>query len=383
MTETKELSLEQLKDIRDTLTERIRAGLAGPDQEVLALPAYLRPPSPELAGQALVVDAGGTNMRAAWLKLGEQVEIAAGPLAGTLPDGREREVDREEFFASQAALVQRLGAPSGLPLGYCFSYPAEVLPSGDARLLRWTKAIQVGGVVDTLVGQGLARAIGQVSQVKVLNDTVAALMGGAFAGRGRHRNFIGLIVGTGTNMACFINQNHIPKLGSERLNQEMAVNLESGNYSPPHLGPWDEAVDKATLDPGRGRFEKAASGFYLPYIMERLCPDLAGFDPRSGTGQLVKIRQAGPDAGAEAFRAASYLLDRSADMVAAALAGLFPFFSAGSVGLQAEGGLFWGAPGYSQRVEDALHKLLPQGQEFAILRQDNVNLVGAACAALT
>ena len=26
-----------------------------------------------------------------------------------------------------------------MPIGYCFSYPAESVLSGDAKLLRWTK----------------------------------------------------------------------------------------------------------------------------------------------------------------------------------------------------------------------------------------------------
>lgn len=379
---TADLSQQQLGEIRDLLTQRIREGLAKPEQEVLALPAYLKPPSQDLSGQALVVDAGGTNMRAAWLKLHDNIEIAAGPKSGTLPDGRDRKVEAEEFFNSQAELVKALGAPEGLPLGYCFSYPAEIVPTGDARLLRWSKSIQVEGVVGTMVGEKLAHAVGSIKQVKVLNDTVAALMGGAFAGRSEHRHFIGLIVGTGTNMACFMQTAHIGKLGSTDFGPEMAVNLESGNFSPPHLSAWDDAVDKASVDPGRGRFEKAVSGFYLPYIFEKLCPNVAGFDPRKGTGQLVEIRQKaepGP-----AYDAACYILDRSADLVAAALAGLFPFFGDdGSVGIQAEGGLFWGAPGFSARVESTLKKLLPEGARFAILRQENVNLVGAACAALT
>ena len=375
-----DLSLDQLREVRDQLINRIEEGLSGPDQEVRCIPAYLRPPKPGLRGQAIVVDAGGTNMRAAWLELGDgEPKFLAGPFSGLLPDGRERPCGREEFFEAQAELVRRLGAPKGLPLGYCFSYPAEVTPEGDARLLHWTKSIQVTGVEGTLVGTGLAETIGGVSQVKVLNDTVAALMGGAALGGGKFDNYIGLIVGTGTNMATFIEERQIVKLG-RTSGEYLAVNLESGNYNPPHLTQWDDEVDQASNNPGKQRFEKAVSGFYLPYVFERVCPGVAGFDPKEGSGQLSAIAQS---QDARAARAARWVLDRSADLVAAGLAAVAHFSNLKQMGVQAEGGLFWKVEGYSSRVQQALTRLSTPPPVLSISPIKDVNLVGAACAALT
>lgn len=395
----KPLSLEQLQEIRDNLTDKVRLGLSQPDQEVLCLPAYLQPPAADLSGEAVVVDAGGTNVRAAWLSLSHQIKVLAGPLHALLPDGRTpgQPVGRAEFFGRQADLIARLQTADGtkiagsgsLPLGYCFSYPAEVLSNRDARLLFWTKGIQIEGVVGTEVGQGLSQAAnlafekesrnGRIGSCVVLNDTVAALMGAAYLGRQRHRNFIGLIVGTGTNMATFFQGERLSKIANAP--QEMAVNLESGNFHPPHLEAWDEQVDAQSLSPGQSRFEKAVSGFYLGQVFEKILPDLNGFDPAKGAAAVVEVAQTSPNS--QAIETARYVLDRSADLVAAALASLHPFYPSGSLGICAEGGLFWGSPGYSARVQDRLKTLLPQSACFEIMQLDNVNLVGTACAALS
>ena len=43
----------------------------------------------------------------------------------------------------------------------------------------------------------------------------------------------------------------------------MAINLESGNFSPPHLTTADDALDRASDNPGAQRFEKAVPGAWL------------------------------------------------------------------------------------------------------------------------
>ena len=58
-----QLSHSQLVDIRDQFSAAIEAGLAADGQQVAALPAFLAPPPDNVAGEALVVDTGGTNMR--------------------------------------------------------------------------------------------------------------------------------------------------------------------------------------------------------------------------------------------------------------------------------------------------------------------------------
>jgi hexokinase len=382
-----QLSPARLADVRDALAARIREGLAHDGREVRALPAFLPPAPVELAGEALVVDMGGTNLRAAVVALSAHApaRVVAGPVSARVPLRGEGGVylDAEGLYALQADLVGQLDPPPDLPLGYCFSYPSEVLPTRDARLIRWTKGLDIPGVEGTLVGAGLAATLARrglrPARVAVLNDTVASLLAGARGTPGRARDVVALIAGTGTNMASFYDHGQAPKLAGHP--GVMAVNYESGNFTPPHLTPWDDAVDAASNNVGLQRFEKAVSGYYLPYIFKAALPD-HDLDPSLGTEPLVALQDRADGSPASAL--AHALLTRSADLVAAGLAGALRTFpaDAGVAGIVAEGSLFWRATGYADRVQATLRFLLDPGQAFEILRVEEANLVGAACAAL-
>lgn len=387
-----ELSLEQLQAIRKSLTGRIREGLAAEGREIKALPTYLPVPDASLAGTAMVVDAGGTNMRAALIELkgNGRVDVLGGPIGERIPDGRgDERVTAAQFFGAQAELMCRLSPPSGLPVGYCFSYPAETLPSRDARLLRWTKGIDIPGVEGTMVGAQLKDALSQCNlspgRVVVMNDTVASLMGGRvlYPHLDYDERYIGLIVGTGTNMAALIPADEITKIEAESWGgREMLVNLESGNFTPPHLTPWDDAVDRKTDHPGLQRFEKAVSGYYLPFLFQEVCPGVPGFEPEKGTRQLVELRdESHPNE--EARRTADLLLKRSADLVAAALTAVSDLYPPRDFGILAEGSLIFGDPRYASRVESTIDRLVDGKRAGHIIQQrENVNLIGAASAAL-
>jgi len=374
------LSIEQLGEVRDALKRRIAEGLAEPDREIACLPAFLPPPSPEVKGEALVLDLGGTNIRAALVAVDgpAQMRILAGPVKASLRDGGD--MDADAFLHKQAELVASLGlGQDPYPLGYVFSFPARIEPDADAVLLRWTKGLDIPGVVGTKVGSRLAdtlRSLGvSCGRTVVLNDTVACLVGGAFCHEGDASRVVGLIAGTGTNMAGFVDAARSPRLEAAGLEGQWAVNFESGNFSPPHLDPIDEALDAATVNPGAQRFEKAVSGFYLP----RLLAEVEGLDqpPESAAYLDQQVRKGGPHA-----ETSQLLLDRSADLVAAGLAAVFEPLEPGPVGVLAEGSLFWSSPGYVERVRSRL-SALGQTTEIEIFGRDDVNFFGAAVAALT
>src|SRR5688500_12578551 len=142
----------RLEEIRAALRERIEVGLARDGTEIKCLPAHLPPPPDGLIGDALVLDTGGTNMRAAMVSIdGSKAEVVRGPIKKRLPVRDGQQLSREEFFRAQAALVAELAAPKDLPLGYCFSYPSDVQENRDAKLIRWTKGVEVPGVAGQLV----------------------------------------------------------------------------------------------------------------------------------------------------------------------------------------------------------------------------------------
>ncbi len=375
------LDRAQLFEIRDCLRQRIEEGLNSSGQEIQALPTYLPLPREAQSGVALVMDTGGTNMRASVVRLGDQHEVLQGPVGKKVPGRGPDALHGDQFFQVQAELLAQLEVPANAPLGYCFSYPSEVLPSRDARLVRWTKGLEIEGVEGTLVGKRLVEALARqevrASDVTVLNDTVASLLGGAlFEAQARFETrYIGLIVGTGTNMAgVFSEVSKVPDWSYP----EMLVNLESGNFHPPYLSEFDDALDASTQTPGQQRFEKAVSGHYLPFLFDQILPGV--LDPERGSAQLVELRESGQG---EAQQVAERLLARSADLVAAGLAAVCEIYSPGTTAILGEGSLLWGDPKFSGRLESKLQELLSGGRQAEILRQrDNVNLYGAASAAL-
>lgn len=392
ITDLSSLELERgdLEEIRRAMAERIRKGLSSGTGEIATLPAFLCPPRPKEAGPALVIDIGGTNLRAAAVEISPE---GAGRLARK-PALRPLDLEwdsTEDFFDCQAELALSLGPPDGLPLGYCFSYPSRALPDGDAVLLQWHKELRVPGVIGNKVGkllrESLARKGYTSPRVRVLNDTVAALIGGDLAYRrgGEFTAFIGLVVGTGTNLAAYFPAHLLGERIPEELRgmDPMAVNLESGNFHPPHLSPFDDELDAGREDAGRQRLEKAVSGRFLPqlfsYILEgrreppfpaaRAIFELAG-DHRSPRGETARL-----------------IVNRSADLVAASLAGLIDTLETdGRIGILAEGGLIRHNPDYRKRLAGRLAELLGDDpvrpDRFKLLQLKNNNLIGAAAAVL-
>ncbi len=368
---------------RASFAQQIRSGLATDGQRIAGLPAWLPRPDGGLAGRALVVDIGGTNARAAIVELSpdQPPAVVAGPVTAPVPGVGDPSVTREAFFDVQAALVAQLEPPPGLPLGYCFSYPARILPCGDAELVRWTKDIRVAGVegqrVGSLLREALERAGVRVGPLRVLNDTVAALLAGPLGGEREHG--IGLIVGTGTNMAAYFPHDRIGKLPGGPDLPAMAVNLESGNLDLAELTGWDMELDVASDNPGLQPFEKAVSGRYLPRLLAIAQGEHGRPEPAEGAGLLVRLREHGEPA--EASLAAG-ILDRSADLVACGLAAVIDNLPPGGVTVVAEGGLFWKAPGYADRVRGTLGDLLGDAERVCVVGIGDANLAGAAAAAL-
>lgn len=382
-----ELSLEQLREIAQLLAQRIEEGLREDGKEIGCLPTYLALPSGKQSGRALVVDTGGTNTRAALVNLkAHDGKVEAGPNARKVPDGREGEaLSADFFFGTQAEQADPFPKDTALPLGYCFSYPAKATADGDAVLLRWTKGLRVDGTVSQKVGQPLRAQLEKrghrVTSLRVLNDTVASLMGGVhlYAEPRYGQNYIGLILGTGTNMAGVFPLTSLAKVDPESYgSHSMVVNLESGNFSPPHLTRYDEQVDQQSNNPGFQRFEKAVSGHYLPYVFDAIHPNT--INPEDGTQKLVELRDQGEGDHA---RTAELLLSRSARLAAAGLAGLASLYPPGDTAVLGEGSLFWGDPRFVQTVKATLKELDPDRHYEIVKQRDGVNLLGAACAALT
>lgn len=396
-----ELSSEQLQDIALALKDRVKEGLSKEDMEVQCIPTYITPRAEDVEGKAVVLDLGGTNYRVASVNF-TNGEASVHPENGWKKDLSVMKTSgftQEQLFQELADPILETKRDSEVPIGYCFSYPAGSLPNGDAELLRWTKGVDIKEMVNKPVGQPLLDYLNDLGKpgftgIKVINDTVASLFAGL-----TDRNYdayIGLIVGTGTNMATFIPSDKITKLEKQYMTGEsIPVNLESGNFNPPHLTIVDKTVDMLSDAPGRQRFEKAVSGMYLGEILKAAFP-LNEFEEKFDAKRLTVI-MGYPDIHKEDYvQIARWIYIRSAKLVAASLAGLISLLveqrpEIRKIRLIAEGSLFWSSDrmgdSYQVHVSKELESLLAalnlRDVTVDIGSMDNANLIGTAIAALS
>ncbi len=403
-----ELDSAQLKTIAETLSERVAEGLVKEEQEIQCIPTYIKPRTDIKNGKVLVLDLGGTNCRVAVVEFkdGKPEIHPDGGWKKDLSEVMKKDgATRDELFKNIADMVATLNLEGVERIGYCFSYPAQSELNGDAKLLRWTKGVNIKEMIGKHVGAELMEYLNTTlkgkanfKKINVINDTVASLFAGLTdTGAQAH---IGLIVGTGTNMATFFHTNAIPKTDKGYKEKGLVpVNLESGNFRPPFLSVADDKIDRYSETPGAQRFEKAISGFYLGRILEYVfsCDELEDNFDAAGLTRIMSY----PDMYKEDYVVWSHIIyERSAKLVAASLAGLIQQMKANDTNIKvirlvAEGSLFWSEDrkttrrfkSYKDIVMDELAMLLGElglgDVKVKVEPQENANLIGSAIAGLS
>ncbi|MDR0667491.1 MAG: hexokinase [Prevotellaceae bacterium] len=397
------METKKLKQIALDLKAKIEAGLKKDGEEIQCLPTYISPKTTNINGQAVVLDLGGTNYRMARVDFenGQPVIHPENGWKRDLSEMKNEGYTQEDLFKAQADPIGeiKLDTQQGTPIGYCFSYPAKSLDNGDARLLFWTKGVNIEEMIGKPVGEPLLKYFNEKKQlnftgIKVINDTVASLFAGLT--KPGYDAYIGLIVGTGTNMAAFMRSDKIDKLSpAQKTGRYIPVNLESGNFHPQHLSIYDEMVDANSDKKGAYRFEKAISGMYLGEIFKSAFP-LDEFEEKFDAQTLTTMLSYPAIYKEEYVHMARWIYERSAQLVAASLAGLILVLhshesSIRRVLLTSEGSLFWSrnrkGKDYSEMVVEELHNLLRDfGHDdlrVELLHMDNANLIGTAIAALS
>lgn len=395
------LDNEQLKGIAYAFREKVEEGLSKKNEEIQCIPTFILPKAADVKGKALVLDLGGTNYRVAIVDFTQEKPVIY-PNNGWKKDMsvmKSPGYTREELFKELADLIVEIKREEEMPIGYCFSYPAESVPGGDAKLLRWTKGVDIRKMVGQFVGKPLLDYLNEKNKIKftgikVLNDTIASLFAGLTDKS--YDAYIGLIVGTGTNMATFIPADKIKKLDpAYSVEGLIPVNLESGNFHPPFLTAVDDTVDAMSDSMGKQRFEKAVSGMYLGDILKAAFP-LDEFEEKFDARKLTAIMNY-PDIHKDIYvQVARWIYSRSAQLVAASLAGLIALLKSYNkdihrICLIAEGSLFWSESrkdkSYNILVMEKLQELLRELQledvEVHINNMSNANLIGTGMAALT
>jgi len=398
-----ELTTDELKKIADALQKKIEEGLEKDGMEISCIPTHITPKQEITDGKVLVLDWGGTNFRAAIaeFKNGKAKIIETLPKDKKYPLSAKETVgfDHNKLHEKMAGWIGELKQldESVTKIGFCFSYPAASRLNGDAVLLRWTKGISIPDVIGKPVGEALMTYLNNhkdikttFTEIKVLNDTVACL----FAGLNEtgYDTYMGLIVGTGTNMASLMRLDKIEKLNNKE-SESIPVNLESGNFYPPYLTVVDGLVDAMSNNKGQQRFEKAISGGYVGEIFKTVFMN-EKIDYTCDGGTLAKMIRKPEAHSVEHVTVAHWIYERSAKLVAASLAGLVNVLVAQDstikkICLAADGTVFWDKDKddklyYKALVEKELKLLLPNGVSVTISdKMDDPNLIGSAIAALS
>ncbi|MCL1943004.1 MAG: hexokinase [Candidatus Azobacteroides sp.] len=388
------LTPKELKNIANALQVKIEEGLKKDGMEISDIPTHIDPKQSFEDKKVLVLDWGGTNFRAAIVEFKDGkasiIESKRKPLSAKETTG----FSASDLHREMAELISKLEKLDRqvTQIGYCFSYPAASRLNGDAILLRWTKGIDIPEMSGKPVGELLLKYLNTYKEIgtsftdiKVINDTVACLFAGLLS-KTVYDAYIGLIVGTGTNMAALMRLNKIEKLNSkgERV---IPVNLESGNFTPPYLTVIDGLVDAMSNNKGQQRFEKAISGGYLGEIFRTVfCDRKIKYDLDSkDLSDIINNPKNNPE---EYVTVARRIYVRSAKLVAASIAGLVQVLvshdeSVRNICLAADGSLFW-SDDYSKLVSEELKELLPVELNVTLApKTEEPNLIGSAIAALS
>ena len=303
-----EYSSEDLNEGVRAFISQMDEGLQKKGTSMSQIPTYVTAvPNGTEKGLYLAVDLGGTNFRVCSIQLHGNTTFSLTQSKVAIP--RELMVAKTShelflFLAKQiegflrthhndhfeAHIRRRKTMSSGeeikteelFQLGFTFSFPVNQIGINRGTLARWTKGFDIDDAVGKDVCELLQKEIDAlhlpVRVAALVNDTVGTLMARSYTSPGKTGTLIGSIFGTGTNGAYVEKLDKISKLKSmsesttyDKSTGNMIINTEWGSFDNqmsvlPNT-PYDEALDKATPNPGIQMFEKRVSGMFLGEIL--------------------------------------------------------------------------------------------------------------------
>lgn len=360
---------------------------------------------------AIVIDAGGTNLRIALVELRENNHAEITYLKKNPMIGLAEAVTVTEFFEQLVSYLEPIIQKTN-KIGFCFSFPTTITPDRDGEVIEMNKGVTINGIAGVKLGEHLKEALQQHGfginyDVSVVNDTVACLLGGMIIDpMKQYDTFIGFILGTGTNTA-FVEPT-----------QSMIINIESGGYVGIPQHTIDLAMDMATDNCGKQTFEKMISGAYLGTLAKLLLQkasqahfftekfgqtvmnlthvsteDLSLFMdyPYSNYNQIGKLinTDGSDDDRVLVFAIIDQLLTRSAKLVVINLIGIMDYLELGQqpslpICISSEGSTFFKFKRLNQKILQEVNQYSKQEAkyfcEFVEAREST--LYGTAIAAL-
>lgn len=207
----------------------------------------------------------------------------------------------------------------------------------------------------------LKNKLGQSIVVSVANDTVCLIISGLGKDTDR-KNLIAAIAGTGYNVAIFLDENTV-------------VNLQASDFAG--FGPTatGRVVDAESKNVGKQMYEKEVAGGNLYKHFNVLIPQLnLQITPLHSSEELSRLAKS--EKGTES-QVARELLERSASLVAAQLAGIYEFKGKPLVlTCITQGSLFLNEPDYISNIQSQLEALGVPQNLFEFKKIENSDVLG-------
>lgn len=247
------------------LLAQMELGLSG-QGNIPMLPSYLEADIRPAAGaRCCVLDAGGTNLRAAKAEFDAGGNCVLRDLQKAPMPGTQGELSAEQLYGQLAAYAEGTGCPERI--GFCFSFNVDMERDLDGTLLAWCKEVRVPDAPGKKVGASLKKALGALCKtVRVLNDSTAALLG---AKAQDPDVTLGLILGTGINICYPEKLERIPKVPQDLRGNAMIISTEIGEFAGFPRNRFESSVIEASDDPTLAHAEKQCAGAYLGDIISR------------------------------------------------------------------------------------------------------------------
>ncbi|KAK7696561.1 hypothetical protein QCA50_001219 [Cerrena zonata] len=312
-----QLSNEALIEIVEKFLEDFTLGLGEYNHPMAMIPTFVTGvPNGKETGTFLALDLGGTNLRVCQvqllgnheftlrqqkyrvseaLKTGEATALfdyladsVDAFLTELPPSPTDAPADPFASSNSLELLEPTTDLNPALPLGITFSFPVEQTALNEGKILTWTKGFSarnaVGNDVVKLLQDAFDRKHLHVRCVALVNDTVGALLSRAYTAGGC---ILGSIFGTGTNGAYVEKVEKITKLGdapARKRGGDMVVNCEWGAFNNTRTTlpttPFDNKLDRESINPRLQAFEKFISGMYLGEITRNILLSLVDAAPK-------------------------------------------------------------------------------------------------------
>lgn len=274
------ISPEECLEIVRQMTEDMDLDIENKSCCFKMLNTYVRKlPSGKEKGKYMAIDIGGTNLRVQMFSCDQSCVMVANQKFVMSHEIKNSNKDKlfgyiadctKEFLLSENKNTTN---HSPIPMGFTFSFPVKQGGIKSGVLLRWTKEMDVEGVVGGDVVAMLEEAFKQrklnIRLEAMVNDTVGTLVSSAFED---HNTYVGLINGTGSNI-CYMD-----------FKQQMILNMEFGSYGTgprgclhKYLTEIDELIDQESLNPGEQIIEKTISGKYMGEVLRQLLVKMVSY----------------------------------------------------------------------------------------------------------